>query len=768
MNYDNILQFKGTWRTYQARVLDRAEHYVRDGKIHIVAAPGSGKTTLGIELIRRLQGTALVLVPTITIREQWITRIKDAFLCEGVEAEAYLSQNLKKPGAITVTTYQALHSAMTQVQDGEEDYKDFSLIPVLQEAKINMLCLDECHHLRSEWWKSLENLKEALTDVTTIALTATPPYDSTPVMWNRYIAMCGEIDEEITTPELVKEGSLCPHQDYVYFNYPTKQEEAQVLQYMQARPDCEELNPEIEKHLTNSLGKLASIRQITKHEYATLRSELHMLILTDYIRKEHEKSIGNMEADVNVLGVLPLFENLRRDAQDTWSDMRLGVLCGSIIVIPAEAESALLQAVGDRGKVTFSRLGHLPETQYVKVSAVGDAHFLISAVTQIFADGYIQVLIGTKSLLGEGWDSPCINSLILASTVGSFMLSNQMRGRAIRTWDRQPDKTSNIWHLVCLKPWSERAFGTKPETSEDYRMLSRRMEHFLGLHYETDVIENGLPRLSIIQKPFTKANVAKINEEMLHLSDARMLLRERWNRSLAIYPKMEVVTEVKVRDKAVPKAAFYDTVGKTIFSIFLLCVACYISLLTEAKTGSTWLSVFTGILALTGFSMLGVCFPKVFMLGTPYERLKTFGRGIRKALEKQKLLDMPDSTVVTETPEAYHHVVYLQGGSGRDGALFSRCVKEFFAPIENQKYILVKRGRERSGDRFFAVPDCFSAKKEQAEQFAACLRPYIGTYDCVYTRNGKGVDLMQEAKMVSGANQEARCTTRRKVKGHGR
>ena len=35
----------------------------------------------------------------------------------------------------------------------------------------------------------------------------------------------GEIDEEITVPELVKEGSLCPHQDYVYFNYPTKEEQ---------------------------------------------------------------------------------------------------------------------------------------------------------------------------------------------------------------------------------------------------------------------------------------------------------------------------------------------------------------------------------------------------------------------------------------------------------------------------------------------------------------------------------------------------------------
>lgn len=765
MNYENILQFKGTWRVYQARVLDRAEHYVRDGKIHIVAAPGSGKTTLGIELIRRLQGTALVLVPTITIREQWIARIKEAFLCDGVDADAYLSQSLKEPRAITVTTYQALHSAMTQIQDGEEDYQGFSLLQVLQDAKVDTLCLDECHHLRSEWWKSLESLKEKLSDVTTIALTATPPYDSTPVMWNRYIAMCGEIDEEITTPELVKEGSLCPHQDYVYFNYPTKQEEAEVMRYMQAHPDCEELDPEIEKHLTNSLGKIESIRQITQHEYASLHGRLHMLILTDYIRKEHEKSIGNREADVNLLGVLPLFENLRRDAQDMWSDMRLGVLCGSIIVIPAGAKDELFKTVGDAGTVTFSKLGSLPETEYVKVSAVGDSHFLIPAVTQLFADGYIQVLIGTKSLLGEGWDSPCINSLILASTVGSFMLSNQMRGRAIRTWDRELDKTSNIWHLVCLKPWYESSFGTKPETSEDYRMLTRRMEHFLGLHYTENVIENGLARLSIIQKPFTKANVANMNATMLALSKERSRLRERWNRSLTIYPKMEVVTEVKVRDKAVPRAAFHDAVAKMIFSIFLLCAAWYMAAQTGAKTGSAWLGTLAGIFTLAGLGMLSYCFPKMFMLGSPYERLKTFGRGIRKALEKQKLLDMPDSKVVTETPEAYKHVVYLQGGSGRDGALFSRCVNEFFAPVENQKYILVKHGRQRGNDRFFAVPDCFSAKKEQAEQFTECMRPYIGAYDCVYTRAGQGNVLLQEAQKAAYANQEARCSMRRKVTG---
>ena len=61
MNYEGILEFKGTWRRYQARVLEHADRYMADGKIHIVAAPGSGKTTLGIELIRRMNGKALIL-----------------------------------------------------------------------------------------------------------------------------------------------------------------------------------------------------------------------------------------------------------------------------------------------------------------------------------------------------------------------------------------------------------------------------------------------------------------------------------------------------------------------------------------------------------------------------------------------------------------------------------------------------------------------------------------------------------------------------------
>ena len=92
--------------------------------------------------------------------------------------------------------------------------------------------MDEAHHLQNEWQKALEGFLSALKgEIKIIALTATPPYDAKPHEWKRYIGVCGEIDEEIFVPELVKQGTLCPHQDYLYFNYPTEAETADFKAY---------------------------------------------------------------------------------------------------------------------------------------------------------------------------------------------------------------------------------------------------------------------------------------------------------------------------------------------------------------------------------------------------------------------------------------------------------------------------------------------------------------------------------------------------------
>ena len=862
-NYQGILQFKGKWRDYQARVLQNAGKYLSDGRIHIVAAPGSGKTTLGIELIRRLNEKALVLTPSITIREQWVARIAEAFLCEGMDPDDYLSQSLKEPKAITVATYQSLHSAMTRGKDtgedtgevsadGEidtddtsnaasvstaganstgktEDYKEFDLVATMKAAGIGVLCLDECHHLRSEWWKALEDFKNQLGNVRIIALTATPPYDSTPAMWNRYMNMCGEIDEEITIPELVKEGSLCPHQDYVYFNYPTKEEEqevksfeersramvaelkqdTQLWQTMLGNPvapamtvdaleqllqeflyddtdayPCEKeyresvidrlksqglidkkkvmlaANPAVEKMLTTSLGKCNSIRDIVFHEYAATGKELRLLVLTDYIRKEHEKNIGDPQKDVTALGVLPFFEMLRRENEAQKKDIRLGVLCGTIVIIPAEAREALEREIADTGKVNFAPVGNLGDKDYIKVTAVGDAHFLTGAVTNIFTKGYMQVLIGTKSLLGEGWDSPCINSLILASFVGSFMLSNQMRGRAIRVFKDVPDKTSNIWHLVCLRPWNEAQADN--EISEDFSLLSRRMEHFLGLHYTEDVIESGISRMAIIQPPFDEEHVRSMNQQMLALSGQRQTLKQRWQRALTITKKMQIADETQVDASVVPTTV-YDQEKKEEKK------AAAVTLAAAVATGLVWSlpAVFPLVFGVGALAFLGKALTKrrkAKAMGTAVKRLNAFGDGIAKAMKDLYLFEDGRVSVAAEENGPDEQTVYLVGGSSRDRALFAQCVSEFFGPINQQRYLMVKPKKHDGADGIYAVPEIFSKKKEDAQLFASCMEPYMGTYELMYTKNDPGKKVLMEGRMKSLSSQKNSCICKKKVK----
>lgn len=72
--------FRLSWRSYQARVLSELEAHLGDDHLHVVAPPGSGKTILGLEVVRRLNKPTLILAPTLTIRNQWwrtLIEVKD-------------------------------------------------------------------------------------------------------------------------------------------------------------------------------------------------------------------------------------------------------------------------------------------------------------------------------------------------------------------------------------------------------------------------------------------------------------------------------------------------------------------------------------------------------------------------------------------------------------------------------------------------------------------------------------------------------------------
>ena len=897
----NQLSFKGQWRQYQRRVLDKAESFMDDGKIHLVAAPGSGKTTLGIEFIQRFGNPTLILVPTVTIRQQWVDRIKQAFLSDANQAEQLISQDLKRPKMITVATYQALHSAMNQVvgdgliedtddtaQQEHFNFQDFDIRKSFEDKDLGTLCLDECHHLRNEWWKSLEIFRKSFPKIKMISLTATPPYEGEPALWERYISLCGEIDEEITVPELVKEGTLCPHQDYVYFAFTTMEERTQLDQFekqklnfltklstdinfsntIQSSPalsnqisDDELLaNPKylsailiflrskelpfpqrfqellaakalptftlewfetllngiifqvpnwfgfteealnqlksdlkanglIERNqvklirnkkqdvlLNQSLGKLNAVRDIFKAEDQALGSNLRQLVLTDFIRKDFQVHLGDKNAQFTQLGVLSYFESIRREMiEQSWT-VPVAVLTGSLVIIPTSAKEHLERLIPN-SRLSYDVIGQLSQEDYLKVSISGSYHDLVTALTQLFQDGYIKVIIGTKSLLGEGWDAPCVNSLILASFVGSFMLSNQMRGRAIRVWPDNPNKTSNIWHLVSInlspRRWFEfqddeekydetlelRLYGLSP----DLDLLDRRMTQFLGLHYQEPTIESGIDRLDLNQLTFSQKGLEKLNQNAITLSQKRQELKDRWQEALPLNEEMEVANEVEVDKQFLPLAYLNDW-KKALLLFQALVVSFNIYDASKYVIGGS-LSNFNLTILLLAVIALAIVWGRYAIYKSPYKRLEVFGEAIHQALLDAGQIETKESAprVVRDSKQALYNAIYLKGASMKEKEIFAQAITEFFAPIENQRYILKASRKVVDQTEYFAVPSMFERRKDDATAFLERIQKSVGKYDLIYTRSAQGRPILLEARIKALGNKQERTITRKKV-----
>jgi superfamily II DNA or RNA helicase len=315
-------------------------------------------------------------------------------------------------------------------------------------------------------------------------------------------------------------------------------------------------NQRVNRLISSSLSKLQSIDNIVDIEYKTLGNNLRMVILTDYIRREFLTNEKQNNLVLNKIGVLSIFEQLRRTND---KNMKMGVLSGSLVLIPKTALNALTETSRKLGveNLSFSNLAY--DNNYLIVNSNEKLkHVIVQLITQIFEQGEIEVLIGTKSLLGEGWDAPTINSLILASFVGSYVLSNQMRGRAIRSDRKNPDKTGNIWHLICVD-------HTANNGGDDLHLMKRRFKSFVGINNNEGAwIENGINRLNL-PKCFTKLDIENYNEKTIQIASQRENLKNKWKD--ALLNGVTLTEEIKVpfpedKDyKEITSLYYYKTIG---------------------------------------------------------------------------------------------------------------------------------------------------------------------------------------------------------------
>lgn len=878
------IQFKYSWRKYQQNLLDHLDDYFPDKHLHIVAPPGSGKTVLGLEIMLRLNKPALIVTPNLAIRNQWIQRFCELFLDEQVIPE-WISTDIKNPGLLTVTTYQAIHAACnSKTETIKKNYPDpkfdiSSIIKILKKHNISTFILDEAHHLKSSWWKSITDIKEIISP-TIVALTATPPFDVSGPEWERYIQLNGSVDIEISVPELMLEGDLCPHQDLVYFATPTKKEKYAIERYYEtARIFFEELktdkillyafenhpvyqNPEMhlewiyenlssytsglvylnfkekkiadihfeiigdqrkivpafnffwleellysyfftfdnyfsdfKEHRTNlesrlrrngflekkrisffdnkslnqffslSMGKLQGIKDIVDFEFSVLKDDLKMVILTDFIKKEFLTGKYPNDVEPDKIGAIPIFEKLRRENSDK---KKLGVLTGDIVIIPKTSEEIFSSLCLKKNLTAVSTTELSYDNEYVLVT-ISDAirHAVVAIVTEIFQSGEIHVLIGTKSLLGEGWDAPKMNTLILASFVSSFVLSNQMRGRVIRTDKDTPHKTGNIWHLVCFDDKSENG-------GYDFDILKKRFKTFVGISHSNDpTIENNFERLNI-KIHENKRDFALINFKTYTIAKDRENLSNQWN--IALNKGNFLIEEIKIPEIKMQKSKdiklgylkkmLGDLLG-ILVSTFLLFLYEVVSEVVKSYDDIHSMEELFKVLIVIGILGIFTFGSKFIRAARQYYKykniakyLKLIGNVVLKSLIRESIIKTSEKklTVITSDELYKNSVCYLEGGSKFEKSIFISALQEIISQNDNPRYLLKQKNRFLlfKRDIYFSVPEVFGKNKNSAEFFRETWSKTFGPSDLIFTRTPAGRKVLLKLRFQSLIDKDAR------------
>ena len=511
-----------------------------------------------------------------------------------------------------------------------------------------------------------------------------------------------------------------------------------------------------EKVFRKSISKLKAIHAIVMIELQALHGKLRMVILTDFIRPEFLKAPQNKEP--NRMGVVPIFESIRRLRL---KNCKLAVLSGSLIILPKSAIDVFFEEGASFGlgpeKLRSKPLDQDPE--YVKISVnESNRALLVSIVTKVFGRGAINILIGTTSLLGEGWDAPSVNTLILASFVGSYMLSNQMRGRAIRTDPNVPDKTANIWHIICVEPNSNDPGG-------DYHTIIRRFKAFLGVAFNANIIENGFGRLGVKKPPFTPEDIKEINEEMRRHAKNREGLREAWEKALKKgVSNVKLVEQVRAKRENVPRRFVFQNTLETLAWQTITLAAFFI---LGKLPGLLFPTAFQGLVIITYISMIGVgifairFFPKLIKAiilfvrhGPVTSSLKQIARAVLTSLAEIGLIktDLRKIKIKVEKVDKGTMECSIDGGTKREHSLFLTAMQEVLGPIENPRYLLVRRsmlfGRLVRRD-YHSVPTILGYKKEFATIFAQMWKKYVGDMDLIYTRSPKGRKILLKARHYS-------------------
>ncbi len=279
----------------------------------------------------------------------------------------------------------------------------------------------------------------------------------------------------------------------------------------------------VDRVLARSASKTTATVAIVGVEHRNLADRMRMLVLCD-----HERASATMPVDL--AGVIdPQSGSARAVLTALVADPQTAELAPLLVTGSSVAGSP--DVIGRLRDFVVSRAPDLADDVVVEPLADGTdllggtwrSRTWVPHVTAFFECGGTRVLVGTRGLLGEGWDARWVTGLVDLTSATTTTAVVQTRGRALRVDPGWPDKVALTWSVVCVA-------DQHPRGGNDWDRLVRKHHGFYGVDEQGEVVD-GVGHLDPAFSAYAPPDTAifdAVNARMARRSEDRAEIAALW------------------------------------------------------------------------------------------------------------------------------------------------------------------------------------------------------------------------------------------------
>jgi hypothetical protein len=461
-------------------------------------------------------------------------------------------------------------------------------------------------------------------------------------------------------------------------------------------------------------GKTLALLPILKAEKRILGDKLRAVVVTDFEKTSAVTAEVSHLLDAEAGGAISAFRTILSDPETDALDPIL--VTGSSVLIDDDlserfmerAKAWLAQRQFDV-QLSFSQ----DDGFHVIAGRGGDwcPRVYVTMITELFQEGFTRCLVGTRGLLGEGWDANKANVLVDLTTVTTSMSVNQLRGRSIRLDPGEPEKLADNWDVVCLAP----------EFSKGLDDYERFIEKHLTLYGVTEdgAVEKGVGHvhaaLTEIRPEGLEGSVQVLNAEMLDRVERRREFRDLWE--IGKPYRLEPLRALEVRGKEPagmpPFAGHRDPWNRRSLALAV-------------------------------------------------------GQAVLEALLEAGLVSATDARVQAGERSGGYVRIFLENAPEADTELYTQCVHEALGPLHRPRYVIERyvdheretwvsrllprfvgryfQKRERGLAMLHAVPSPLAKNKELVAVFERHWNERVSPGEAFFAQRGDGEERVAAAR----------------------